>query len=91
MAIKYKKKCSRCWKNYVVTTWKTRYAVCYDCEKKDLMGEIKDPAMKPYISLTPKILTKTYGKKVYKYDKIKVNIFKLPPPDWHAVCSILNT
>lgn len=46
MAIKYKQKCSRCRKNYVVVTWKTKFPVCYDCEKKDLQGTITDPMMK---------------------------------------------
>lgn len=46
MTIKYKQKCSRCRKNYVVVTWKTKFPVCYDCEKNQLIGEIKDPAMK---------------------------------------------
>ncbi len=46
MAVRYKQKCSRCRKNYVVVTWKTRFPVCYDCEKKDLQGTITDPAMK---------------------------------------------
>lgn len=46
MTVKYKQKCSRCRKNYVVVTWKTRFPVCYDCEKKDLQGTITDPVMK---------------------------------------------
>ena len=46
MAIKYKIKCIRCKKNYVIiSTWQ-RYALCYDCQKKDLQGKIKDPKMK---------------------------------------------
>ena len=46
MAISYKEKCARCKKNYVVVTWKQRFPICYDCQKKDLQGEITDPAMK---------------------------------------------
>ena len=46
MAIKYKVKCSRCRKNYVVATYRTRYPVCYECVKKELDGEIKDTKMK---------------------------------------------
>ena len=46
MAISYKQKCARCNKNYVTATWKTRYVLCYDCQKKELQGEITDPAMK---------------------------------------------
>lgn len=46
MAVRYKQKCSRCRKNYVTTTWREKYPVCYDCQKKDLEGEINDPDMK---------------------------------------------
>jgi len=46
MAIKYKIKCIRCKKNYVIISTRQRYALCYDCQKKDLQGKIKDPKMK---------------------------------------------
>jgi hypothetical protein len=54
MTVKYKQKCSRCRKNYVVVTWKTRFPVCYDCEKNQLIGEIKDPAMKKMFDIPEK-------------------------------------
>ena len=46
MAVRYKQKCTRCRKNYVSVTWKTKFPICYECEKKDMEGEVKDPAMK---------------------------------------------
>jgi hypothetical protein len=46
MVIKYKKQCNRCRKNYVSATYRTRNVVCYECEKKELSGEIKDTKMK---------------------------------------------
>ena len=46
MAIKFKQKCFICKKNYVTVTKRTKWVVCYDCQKKELQGEIKDPAMK---------------------------------------------
>jgi len=46
MVFKFKQKCARCKKNYVLTTYRTPFPVCYDCEKNQLVGEIKDPAMK---------------------------------------------
>lgn len=46
MAISYKHKCSRCKTNYVKVIWKQRYPVCYECQKRELDGEIKDPKMK---------------------------------------------
>lgn len=51
MAIKYKKKCIRCQKNYVPATWKDRYVTCYECQKKELEGEIKDPKMKKFFDI----------------------------------------
>lgn len=47
--VKYKQRCMRCKKNYVaVSSWgsRGRPIICYDCEKKDLEGEVTDPAMK---------------------------------------------
>ncbi len=46
MAVKYKQKCFRCKKNYVIATWRKKFVQCYDCEKDQLVGEIKDPKMK---------------------------------------------
>lgn len=46
MAIKYKELCRRCKKNYVAVTSKQRYPICYQCQKAELEGEIKDPKMK---------------------------------------------
>ena len=46
MAVKYKQKCIRCKKNYVEANWKNRYVICYECQKKELDGEITDPKMK---------------------------------------------
>lgn len=45
-AAKYKQKCKRCNKNYVVVTWRQRFPICYDCQKREMSGEIKDPKMK---------------------------------------------
>ena len=39
MAITYKSKCISCKKNYVLMTYKQRYPICYDCQKKELEGK----------------------------------------------------
>ncbi|MBD3259729.1 hypothetical protein GF371_03805 [Candidatus Woesearchaeota archaeon] len=44
--VKYKQKCDRCKENYVLVTRKQRFVLCYDCQKEELKGEIKDPKMK---------------------------------------------
>jgi len=46
MAIAYKQLCTKCKKNYVIITYKQRYAICYDCQKKELGVSIRNPAMK---------------------------------------------
>ena len=51
MAISYKSKCISCKKNYVLITYKQRYPVCYECQKKELEGEIKDPKMKKLFNI----------------------------------------
>jgi hypothetical protein len=60
MAVRYKQMCVRCKENYVVVTSRQRYAVCYDCQKNELKGEIKDAKMKRFFSI-PKELYKESG------------------------------
>lgn len=38
--------------------------------------EIKDPALKPYINLKPKLLLKSQGRNVGKFGKTHVNILE---------------
>ena len=52
MAITYKSKCISCKKNYVLMTYKQRYSVCYECQKKELEGKIKDPKMKKLFNIS---------------------------------------
>ncbi|MCA9478185.1 MAG: hypothetical protein KC535_03510 [Nanoarchaeota archaeon] len=44
--VMFKKKCGRCKKNYVPATNKTGFVICYECQEKQMQGEIKDPEMK---------------------------------------------
>jgi len=53
MAISYKQKCSRCNKNYVTATWKTRYVLCLECQNKEMAGEITNPKMKKFFDIPP--------------------------------------
>ncbi len=46
MAIRYKHLCYKCKKNYVSVKKKQKYVVCYECQKEELKGKIKDPKMK---------------------------------------------
>jgi len=51
MAVSYKQKCTRCRKAWVVITYRTRYPVCYECQKGDIKGEVKDPKMKKLFNI----------------------------------------
>jgi hypothetical protein len=42
----YKQRCIMCKKEMVLINYKNQKPICYNCQKKDLVGEIKDPAMK---------------------------------------------
>tara|TARA_Y100000310_G_C20174966_1_gene575399 strand:+ start:85 stop:399 length:315 start_codon:yes stop_codon:yes gene_type:complete len=55
MAAKFKQKCIRCRKNYVLISWKQKFPVCYDCQKKELEGEIKDPKMKKLFKISEEL------------------------------------
>ncbi|MBI4981365.1 hypothetical protein HZC30_07485 [Candidatus Woesearchaeota archaeon] len=50
-AFKYKQKCSRCKKNYVIVTWKNKFPLCYDCQKGGMQGEITDPKLKKLLDI----------------------------------------
>ncbi len=54
MAVKYKHKCTKCNQNYVTVTSRQRFIICYDCQKKELEGEITDPAMKKLFTIPEK-------------------------------------
>ena len=71
MAIKYKKKCIRCQKNYVTATWKDKYVVCYECQKKEMQGEIKDSKMKKLLNVPEE-----YYKENPFLRNIKINYLK---------------
>jgi len=71
MAVRYKQKCVRCKKNYVSVTWKTRFPLCYDCEKNDLIGEIKDPEMKKLFDIPATL----YQESMFLRD-IKINYLR---------------
>jgi len=71
VTIRYKVKCSRCRKNYILATTKTNYPVCYECQKKELQGEIKDPKMKKLLNIPEKLYKTNYFLR-----NIKINYLK---------------
>lgn len=67
----FKQKCPRCRKNWVTVTRRTQYNVCYDCEKSELQGEIKDPKMKKLFDIPEEF----YKNNAFLRD-IKINYLK---------------
>ena len=51
MMAKYKEKCRRCRKNYVLMTWRQDFSICYDCQKPEMKGAIKSPKMKKLFNI----------------------------------------
>jgi len=54
MAVRYKKQCFKCKKNYVLATGMNNYVICYDCQKEELNKPIKDPKMKKMFDIPEK-------------------------------------
>ena len=61
----------RCKERYVLTTWRGRFPVCFECQKKELEGEIKDPKMKKFFNLPEEF----YKENAFLRD-IKVNYLR---------------
>ncbi len=59
MRISYKQRCIRCKKNMVLVTPKTQYAVCYECQKNDLKGEVTDPVFKKMFDIPDDLYQKS--------------------------------
>ena len=49
--VSYKQLCARCKKNMVLITGRSQFPVCYDCQKSELQGEVKDPKMKKMFNI----------------------------------------
>jgi len=48
---KYKQRCFRCKKNYVLVSGRNNYPICYDCQKTELNQEIKNKKMKKLFNI----------------------------------------
>ncbi len=70
--VEYKQKCTRCRKNYVlVKSWKDRYPVCYDCDKKEMDTEITDPKMKRMFNIPEEFYKKSKFLRSIKINHIR--------------------
>lgn len=49
--IQYKEKCKVCKKNYVLTTSRSEFLVCYECQKAELERPIEDEVMRNFFDI----------------------------------------
>ena len=59
MAVSFKQKCSKCRKNYTLTTSRNGFPVCEECQGKEMKGEIKDPEMKKLLDIPEDFYSKS--------------------------------
>ena len=52
--VSYQQRCSRCKKNFVLVSGKQRFVQCYECQKGQLEGEIKNSAYKKMFDIPEK-------------------------------------
>lgn len=69
--IRFKKKCSRCNKNYVEVTLRQKYVVCSECQKQEMEGVVEDPEIKKMLDIP-----EAYYEKNYFLRNIKVNAIR---------------
>ena len=83
---KFKIKCARCRKNYVLATSRTRFPVCYECQEKEMKGEIKDPKMKEMFDIPEEF----YKENAFLRD-IKINYLKFGSLSERQIEAFQNT
>ena len=59
MGVKFKQKCIRCRKNYVVVSGRD-YPVCYECQKNELNVKISNPKMRKLFDIPEELYEKNY-------------------------------
>ena len=69
--VSYKKKCSVCNKNYVLTNSRQNFIICYECQKKQMEGEINNPEMKKMFDIS-----EAFYKKSQFLRNIKINYLR---------------
>lgn len=68
----YKQRCSKCKENFVlVNSWRERNPTCYECQKKELEGEITDPEMKKMFDIPNELYFKSSFLRSIKVNYIK--------------------
>ena len=71
MPIRFKQRCMRCKKNYVTVSRNQRFVLCYECQKGELKGTIKDPKMKKLFNISEEFYKKNSFLRAIKANYIK--------------------
>jgi len=58
--IKYKQRCFRCKKNYVLVSGRNKFPQCYECQKNELHKEVKDKKMKKFFDIPEEFYENNY-------------------------------
>jgi hypothetical protein len=83
VVIKYKQKCERCKTNYVtVSSWKQRRPIiCYECEKKEMEGEITEPEYKKLFDIPEELYRQNSFLRRIKINYLKYHSLTQPQID----------
>ena len=69
--VRFKQRCFRCKKNFVLVSGRQRFVLCYDCQKGSLNVEIKNSKMKKMFNIPEE-----YYKENYFLRDIKLNYLR---------------
>lgn len=56
--ITYQQRCGRCKKNFVMVSRGAQFVTCYQCQKAEMSGEIKDAKMKKMFDIPEELYMK---------------------------------
>ena len=96
MKVLYKQRCAKCKKNMVKIISRRQFPICYDCQKDELKGKIKDPKIKKLFDVPEEFYkespflrsVKSYYLKFDKISEKQIEFFKktvkeLKKKDWY--------
>ncbi len=80
--VRFKQLCMKCKKNMVVVTSKTRFTVCYDCQKDELHQEIKSPKMKQMFDIPEELYKESLFLRSIKINYLKFGKLSEKQIEW---------
>ena len=80
--VRFKQLCMKCKKNMVIVTAKTRFTVCYDCQKDELRGEIKNTKMREMFDIPEEFYKESLFLRSIKINYLKFGKLSDKQIDW---------